>query len=149
VKYRLIPTLLFVTLLPIVVFAHTVAELSKDPATFDQQPVSVVGKVANLVTRYGDTPYTTFDLLDAEDSGLPVLISGKPTFKQGDLCHVTGLFVQEKTVGAYVLTRGIEAEKVEKVSDAEHKTAGSLFRKKPGFGGKGAKQYPRGFYMPQ
>ena len=147
-KYRLIPTLLFVTLLPIVVFAHTVAELSKDPATFDQQPVSVVGKVANLVTRYGDTPYTTFDLLDAEDSALPVLISGKPTFKPGDLCHVTGLFVQEKTVGAYVLTRGIEAEKVEKVSDAEHKTAGPLFRKKPGFA-KGAKKYPRGFYLPQ
>jgi hypothetical protein len=139
---------LFITLLPIVAFAHTVAELSKDPAAFDQQPVSVVGKVANLVTRYGDTPYTTFDLLDAQNSALPVLVLGKPTFKQGDFCHVTGLFVREKTVGTYVLTRGIEAEKVEKVSDAEYKAAGQLFRRKPGSGGD-PNRYPRGFYMPQ
>jgi hypothetical protein len=47
-----------------------------------------------------------------------------------------------------MLTRGIEAEKVEKVSDAEHKTPGPLFRKKPGFA-TGAKKYPRGFYLPQ
>lgn len=147
-KYSLIPTLLCMTLLPMVAFAHTVAELNKDPATFDQQPVSVVGKVANLVTRYGDTPYTTFDLLDAEDLALPVLILGKPTLKQGELCHVTGLFVQEKTIGTYVLTRGVEAEKVEKVSDAEYKTAGQLFHKRPG-SRRGANRYPRGFYMPQ
>ena len=147
-KYSLTLIFLWVTLLPTVAFAHTVAELSKDPASFDQQPVSVVGKVANLVTRYGDTPYTTFDVLDAKDSALPVLVLGKPTFKPGDFCHVTGTFVQEKTVGTYVLTRGIEAEKVEKVADAEYKTGGQLFRKRPGTG-KSPNRYPRGFYMPQ
>jgi hypothetical protein len=63
---------LFLALLPAVVFAYTIAEISKAPDSFDQQTVSVVGEVANLVTRYGDSPYTTFDLLDANDTALPV-----------------------------------------------------------------------------
>jgi len=148
VKYGLTLILLCVNLVPTVAFAHTVAELSKDPASFDQQPVSVVGKVANLVTRYGDTPYTTFDLLDAKDLALPVLVLGKPDFKQGDFCHITGTFVQEKTVGTYVLTRGVEAEKVEKVADARYQTGVQLFSRKRG-PGMGPNRYPRGFYMPQ
>jgi len=78
-----------------------------------------------------------------------VVFSGKPTFVQGDLCHITGLFVQEKTIGTYLLTRGVEAEKVEKVSAAEYKTAGQLFRKKQGSGKGATSQYPRGFYVPQ
>ncbi|MBI3799531.1 MAG: hypothetical protein HY268_21500, partial [Deltaproteobacteria bacterium] len=105
-KARFVLILLLVILLPTVGFAHTIAELNKDPTTFDQQPVSVVGKVTNLVTRYGTAPYTTFDLADTEDIALPVFISGTLKLKQGDLCHVTGLFVQEQTVGTYVLTRG-------------------------------------------
>jgi len=149
VKYRLVPTVLFLALLPAVVFAHTIAEISQAPATFDQQPVSVVGKVANLVTRYGDTPYTTFDLLDTDDTALPVFVSGKPAFKQGDLCHVTGTFVQEKAIGTYVLTRGVAAEKVERVSAAEYKTAGQLFRKKQRSDTGARGKYPRGFYVPQ
>jgi hypothetical protein len=140
---------LLLALLPALAVAHTIAELSQALATFDQQPVSVVGKVTNLVTRYGDTLYTTFDLVDANDTAVPVVFSGKPTFAQGDLCHITGLFVQEKTIGTYLLTRGIEAEKVEKVSAAEYKTAGQLFRKKQGSGKKAANQYPRGLYVPQ
>jgi hypothetical protein len=141
--------LLFLPFLPALVSAHTIAELVEIPSRFDQQPVSVVGKVTNLVTRYGDTLYTTFDLVDANDTALPVVISGKPTFVQGDLCHITGLFVQEKTIGTYLLTRGIEAEKVEKVSAAEYKTAGQLFRKKQGSGKGATSKYPRGFYVPQ
>ena len=148
-KYRLILTLLFLAVLPAVVFAHTIAEISKAPDSFDQQTVSVVGKVANLVTRYGDSPYTTFDLLDADDVALPVFVSGKSTFKQGDLCHVTGTFVQEKAIGTYVLKRGVAAEKVEQVSAAEYKTAGQLFHKKHGSGKGTASKYPRGFYVPQ
>ena len=140
---------LFLVLLPAIVSAHTIAEVVKTPVAFDQQVVSVVGKVANVVTRYGDTPYTVFDLLDADDTGLSVFAWEKPPCKQGDLCHVTGTFVLEKTVGAYVLARGVEAEKVEKVSEAEYKTAGQLFRKKrrssAGPGGK----YTRGFLFPQ
>jgi len=149
VKYCFILILWLVILLPTLAFAHTIAELNKDPASFDQQPVSVAGKVANLVSRYGDSPYTTFDLVDTEDLALPVIISGVVKLKQGDLCHVTGLFVQEQTVGSYVLTRGIQAEKVEKVADAKYKTAGQLFGKKPSSGKKGAdKYYPHGLYSP-
>ena len=139
----------FLTLLPPVASAHTIAEITSAPTTFNQQSVSVVGEVANLITRYGDTPYPTFELLDANGTALPVFTRGKPAFKQGDLCHVTGTFVQEKTVGTYVLVRGVEAEKVEKVSEAEHKTAGQLFRKKQQSAAGPAKKYPRGFYLPQ
>src|SRR5262249_48773862 len=115
----------------------------------DRQPVSVAGKVTNIVTRYGDTPYTTFDLVDNDDAALPVVVSGVPKFKQGDLCHVTGLFVQEQSVGPYRLTRGIQAEKVEKITDAKYKTGGLLFGKKPSSGKKGAeKYYPHGLLSP-
>jgi hypothetical protein len=142
--------LLFLWLLsPVLVSAHSISEVVNAPATFDQQPVSVFGEVANMTTRYGDSPYTTFDLLDAADVAVPVFMWGKPAFKQGDLCRVIGTFVQEKTLGAQVLVRGVEADRVEKISEAEYKTAGQLFRKKrksnTGLGGK----YPRGFYIPQ
>ncbi len=139
---------LLLLLLPAVVSAHTVAEVVNSPAAFDQQPVSVVGEVTNMITRYGDRPYTTFDLIDAGKVVLPVFTWGQPTFKQGDLCHVTGTFVQEKTVGTYVLMRGVEAEKVEKVSEAEYKTAGPLFRKKQKAAGGYEGKFPRGLYLP-
>src|SRR5438093_3926391 len=125
---------LFLVLLPAVVSAHTIAEVVQTPAAFDQQVVSAVGKVANVVTRYGDTPYTVFDLLDADDTGLSVFAWEKPPCKQGDLCHVTGTFVLEKTDGAYVLARGVEAEKVEMVSDAEYKAAGQVIGNKVRYG---------------
>jgi len=145
----LVYTLLFLLLSPTFVSAHSISEVVNAPATFDQQPVSVFGEVANMTTRYGDSPYTTFDLLDVADVALPVFIWGKPAFKQGDLCHVIGTFVQERTLGSQVLVRGVEADRVEKVSEAEYKTAGQLFRKKRkanvGPGGK----YPKGFYVPQ
>jgi hypothetical protein len=145
----LILQLLVLAFLPALASAHTIAEITTAPTTFDQQSVTVVGEVANMITRYGDTPYTTFDLLDANEVALPVFTWGTPAFKQGDLCHVMGTFVQEKSVGAYLLIRGIEAEKVEKVSAAKYKTAGPLFRKKRK-GEKGSEStYPRGFYLPE
>jgi hypothetical protein len=60
---------------------------------------------------------------------------------------VTGAFVGEKTLGTYVLVQGVEAEKVERVSEAEYKTAGILFRKRKagGAGQKGMRQV----YIPQ
>jgi hypothetical protein len=131
------------------VSAHTVAEVVKSPAAFDQQSISVFGEVTNMVTRYGDAPYTAFDLRDADGVALPVFLSGKPAFAQGDLCHVTGTFVQEKNLGSYVLVRGVEAEKVEKVSEAEYKTQGPLFRKKQKVHGRSEGKYPRGLYFPQ
>jgi hypothetical protein len=129
--------------------AHTIAGVATSPAAFDQQSISVFGEVTNMVTRYGDAPYTTFDLRDPDGVTLPVLLGGKPAFEQGDLCHVTGTFVQEKTVGSYLLIRGVEAEKVEKVSEAEYRIQGPLFRKKQKVYGRSEGKYPRGFYLPQ
>jgi hypothetical protein len=125
--------------------AHTVAELTKTPASFDQQPVTVVGEIVNVVTRYGDKPYTTFELLDAEEQPLPVFVWGKPTFKQGEVCRVTGAFAVEKNLETHVLTRGIEAEKVEKLSAAEQVNESVIFRKRK----KTGLHAPRGFYIPQ
>jgi len=133
------------TFSPFVACAYTVVELTKTPAAFDQQAVNVVGEVANVVTRYGEKLYTTFDLLDKEDNPLPVFVWGKPTFKQGNVCRVTGKFVMEETLGTHVLAHGVEAEKVEKVSEAEAKTIGSIFRKKKKYSGlRGV----RGVYIP-
>src|SRR5262245_10444562 len=125
--------------------ALTVKELTKTPSAFDQQSVTVAGEVANVVTRYGDKPYTTFDLLDAEDKSVPIFVWGKPTFKQGELCRVTGMFAVEKKLETHVLARGVEAEKVEKLSAAEQGAESVIFRKKKKTGLHG----PRGFYIPQ
>jgi hypothetical protein len=125
--------------------AHTVVELTKAPASFDQQPVTVVGEIVNVVTRYGDKPYTTFELRDAEDRPLPVFVWGKPTFKQGEVCRVTGTFAVEKKLETHLLARGITAEKVEKLSAAGQANESVIFRKKKKIG----LHAPRGFYIPQ
>jgi hypothetical protein len=125
--------------------ALTVTELTQTPAAFDQKPVTVVGEVANVVTRYGDKPYTTFDLLDAEDKSVPIFVWGKPTFKQGEVCRITGTFAVEKKLETHVLAHGVEAEKVEKLSDSEQGTESIIFRKKK----KTGLHAPRGFYIPQ
>ena len=125
--------------------AHTVAQLTQTPTSFDQQPVTVVGEIANVVTRYGDKPYTTFELLDAEDQPLPVFVWGKPTMKRGEVCRVTGTFAVEKKLETHLLARGIEAEKVEKPSTTEQGTESVIFRKKK----KNGLHAPRGFYIPQ
>lgn len=125
--------------------AHTVAELTKAPASFDQKPVTVVGEIANVVTRYGDKPYTTFELLDAEDQPVPVFVWGKPTFKQGEVCRVTGAFAVEQKLATHLLARGIAAEKVEKLSAAGQVNESIIFRKRK----KTGLHAPRGFYIPQ
>jgi hypothetical protein len=125
--------------------AHTVTELTKAPTSFDQQSVTVVGEVANVVTRYGDKPYTTFELLDADDQSLPVFVWGKQTVKQGEMCRVTGTFTVEKKLETHLLARGIAAEKVEKFSATEPGTGSVIFRKRKQTG----LHAPRGFYIPQ
>jgi hypothetical protein len=126
-------------------FALTVTELTKTPAAFDQKPVTVVGEVANVVTRYGDKTYTTFDLFDVEDKSVPIFVWGKPTFKQGEVCRVTGTFTVEKQLETHVLARGVEAEKVEKLLATDQGAESVIFRKKKKTGLHG----PRGFYIPQ
>jgi hypothetical protein len=143
--YSLLTFVLCLCCLPQPASAHTVAELTKTPAAFDQQPVTVVGEIANVITRYGDKPYTTFELVDAEEKSLPVFVWGKQTMKQGEMCRVTGSFAVEKKLETHVLARGIEAEKVEKLSATEHGTESVIFRKRK----KTGLHAPRGFYIPQ
>lgn len=139
--WNAIPSLLyrFALLLPVLIFfpgslfAHTLAEVVEAPATFDQQDVTVLGQADDMVTRYGETPYTTFVLFDADDHALPVFMWGIPTCRMDDICRITGTFTLEKTIGPHHLLRGVEAEKVEKISEAEYKTAGPLFRKRKSF----------------
>lgn len=125
--------------------ALTVTDLTQAPSTFDQKSVTVIGEVAHVVTRYGDKPYTTFELLDAETHALPVFVWGKPTFKQGEVCRVTGTFALEKQFATHRLAHGIEAEKVEKLAATEDGKESVIFRKKKKTGLHG----PRGFYIPQ
>ena len=125
--------------------ALTIPELVKTPESFHQQSVKVIGEVSDVVTRYGEKPYTTFMLRDEEDLALPVFVWGTPTFKQGQVCQVAGTFVTEKVLGVYALKRGIEAAKVEKTSLEENRTVSAIFRKKKKLGIRGA----RGFYIPQ
>jgi hypothetical protein len=125
--------------------AHTISELLKTPEAFHQQKVTVVGEVSDVVTRYGEKPYTTFTLRTEENASLPVFVWGTPTFKQGQICQVAGTFVTEKVLSAYALKRGIEAAKVEKTSIADNQVASTIFKKKKKMGIRGA----RGFYIPQ
>jgi hypothetical protein len=84
-------------------------------------------------------------LSDDTDMRLPVFIWGTPTFKQGQVCHVTGTFVKEKVLGAYALKQGIEANDVQKTSEAELRTVSTIFKKRKKTGIRAA----RGFYIPQ
>ena len=146
-RRQCLASLLLLTLvfLPAVVVAHSIAEIVATPAMFDRRAVMIVGQVDNMVTRYGEAPYTTFVLIDADDVALPVFIWGIPACKMGDVCHVAGTFVMDKAVGAHVLTQGVEAEKIERVSEADYKTAGPLFRKKKKAGRGLVSKYLQGF----
>jgi hypothetical protein len=124
---------------------HTIAELTETPAAFSQQSVTVVGTVANVVTRYGEKPYSTFELQDANGVQLPVFVWRPSAWKHGDVYKVSGTFVTEKTLGQYTLKDGIEADTVEKISEAELKGVNTVFRKKHASRIKGV----RGFYLPQ
>jgi len=132
-------------LIPAITCAHTVGELSNKSDMFHQQEVTVVGEVRDVVTRYGEKPYTTFVLHDEQDNVLPVFTWGTPTFKQGQFCRVAGTFFTEKPFGAYVLKRGIEATTVARVSDAETRMESPIFKKKKRTDIRGT----RGFYIPQ
>jgi hypothetical protein len=126
-------------------FADTIPELIKTPESFYQQSVTVIGEVSDVVTRYGEKPYTTFMLSEDTDIRLPVFIWGTPTFKQGLVCRVTGTFVKEKVLGAHALKQGIEATDVKKTSEAELQTVSTIFKKRKKTGIRAA----RGFYIPQ
>jgi hypothetical protein len=128
-------------LLPQMVLAHTIAEILRNPSSFDQQSIVVTGEVANVVTRYGDAPSTTFDLLDPKGATLSILVSGVPQCKQGEVCRVQGLFVAQKQL--------ILPEKIERVSEGRYESAGILFHQRKGKGKPPGGNAPRGMYIPQ
>lgn len=131
----------FSLFLPHAAFAHTILEVVKNPSAFDQQHIVITGEVANVVTRYGDVPSTTFDLLDSKGVTLAVLVSGVPHCKQGEVCRVRGLFVAQR--------RLVLPEKTEKVSEGRYESAGILFRQKKSSGKPLGGNAPRGIYIPQ
>lgn len=145
-KTKVFLSLLWVLLFsPSAICAHSVVELANKPDTFNQQAVTVIGEVRDVITRYGEKPYTTFTLSDDDNIRLPVFVWGTPTFKQGQVCQVAGTFVTEKVLDGYALKRGIEAREVKKTSEAELRTTSAIFKKKKKTGIRGA----RGFYIPQ
>ncbi|MBM4256438.1 MAG: hypothetical protein FJ147_11165 [Deltaproteobacteria bacterium] len=125
--------------------AHTIPELLNAPESFHQREVTVTGEVVDVVTRYGEKPYTTFIVRNEENAALPVFVWGTPTFKQGQVCQIDGTFVTEKVLSSYALKKGIEATTVGKTPETETRIASTIFKKKKRTGIRGA----RGFYMPQ
>jgi len=121
------------------------SELSSNSDKFNQQAVTVTGEVRDVVTRYGEKPYTTFILHDEQDNVLPVFTWGTPTCKPEQVCRVTGTFFTEKPFGTYILKRGIEATTVTKAPEAETRMASTIFKKKKRTDLRGG----RGFYIPQ
>lgn len=152
----LTPSFLVVTVLSSEASAHLISQIRRNPHSFDQQTVTVTGEVAHVVTRYGEAPYTTFDLVNDKGAALSILVSKTPQCLQGDVCRVSGLFVAEKNI--------ILPEKIERVSEAGYEEAGVLFRRlksknsrkraKYGNGGSGSPsspdgRLPRGMFMPE
>lgn len=117
----MVSNLIILTVTTSEAFAHSIVEIRQNPSAFDQQTVTVTGEVANVVTRYGDASYTTFDLVNDKGATLSILVSQTPKCLQGDVCRVSGLFVAEKNV--------VLPEKVERVSEAGYEEAGVLFRR--------------------
>jgi hypothetical protein len=134
---------------------HTISQIRENPRAFDQQVVTVIGEVANVVTRYGETSYSTFDLVTEKGMTLAILVSQKMKCLQGDICRVSGLFVAERNI--------VLPDDIERISEAGYREAGVLFRPIRGRGkrrntygtnGGGGTQsgsdgrLPRGMYMP-
>ena len=128
---------------------YTVGELLSDPPGFDRQLVSVTGQVSTLTTRYGEKTYRKFKLQD-ESGSIPVFIQGTPSFKQGEICRVTGVFLVKKTHDGAALISGIKADAVAKVDDAPYREWRSVVfqsqsRRRARIDGK----VPRGFDIPE
>ena len=132
----------FVALLsPGLAWSHTIAEVLKTPLAFDQQNVTVEGQVANVVTRYGETVSTTFDLLNAKGEKLAILVSGVPQCKQGEICKVSGLFVAQRNV--------LLPQTVERIAERPVDRAGILFHQKSVGGSVAGGRGLREVYIPQ
>ncbi|MCS6924884.1 MAG: hypothetical protein NZ578_03170 [Candidatus Binatia bacterium] len=129
------------------VWAHSLAEIAGAPAAFAQQTVRVRGVVDDVVTRYGETPYTILALSDEEETVLSVFAWGIPPCKLGDVCQVTGTVVTQKVIDTHHLGLAVEADTVEQVAEAEYKKAGPVFAKKKKMGNTRVGKYLQGFSL--
>lgn len=130
-----------------VAWARSLGEIATSPATFAQQTVRVRGIVDDVVTRYGERPYTVLVVSDEEEAVLLVFTWGIPPCKLGDVCQVTGTVVAQKVIDTYRLSPAIEADTVEKVGEAEYKSAGPVFAKKRKMGNTRVGKYLQGFSL--
>jgi len=127
---------------------YTVGELLSDPPRFDRQLVSVTGQVTTLITRYGEKTYRKFKLQD-ESGSMPVFIQGTPSFKQGQICRVTGVFLVKKTHDGAALISGIKADAVAKVDDAPYRKWTSVVFQRRSRGRRTDSGVPGGFDIPE
>lgn len=130
-----------------VVWADLLAEIATAPAAFAQQTVHVRGIVDDVVTRYGEKPYTILALSDEEETVLSVFTWGIPPCRLGDVCQVTGTVVTQKVIDTHRLSPAIEAGTVEKVAEAEYRRAGPVFAKKRKMGNTRVGKYLQGFSL--
>jgi len=122
-------------------WSHTIADVLETPLRFDQQNITVEGQVANVVTRYGETVSTTFDLFGAKGEKLAILVSGVPQCKQGEICKVSGLFVARQNI--------LLPQTVERVAERPFERAGVLFHQKSVGGAAAGGRGLREVYIPQ
>ncbi len=127
---------------------YAVGELLSDPPRFDRQLVSVTGQVTTLITRYGEKTYRKFKLQD-ESGSMPVFIQGTPSFKQGQICRVTGVFLVKKTHDGTSLISGIKADAVAKVDDAPYRKWTSVVSQRRSRGRRTDSRVPGGFDIPE
>lgn len=125
---------------PHLVLAHSLTEVLKQPSAFDQQVVTVTGQVAKVITRYGDTVSTTFDLVGPRGASVAVLVSGVPQCRQGEICRISGLFVAQRNL--------VLPEKIERVAERPFVNAGVLFRQRRSDGSIAGGRSFRDVYVP-
>src|SRR5438552_18700909 len=90
--------------------AATVAEIAKNPASFDQKTVTASGtaqEASSRTSRRGNS-YTTFRLSDHGEA-VKVFTFGTPALKDGGRADVRGVVQRQKQVGSYVFNDDIEA----------------------------------------
>ncbi len=103
----------------------TVTALLDRSDQYHQQPVSVVGQVADVATKIGprNLPFYTFILKDAKGS-VSVIMHGKPEISNGDHAFVHGVFLKSRKAGRTTITNRIEATVVRQLHDAQQPFVG-------------------------
>ena len=124
-SFALAATLCATTAGPAGAEALTVTALLDRSDQYHQQPVSVVGQVADVATKIGprNLPFYIFTLKDATGS-VSVIMQGKPELANGDHVFVHGIFFKSRKAGRTTITNRIEATVVRQLHDAQQPFVG-------------------------